>query len=79
MLSLSLDAAKDAPRKLIAERGLTWSQGFLGEGATSSVLDAYHVETIPATFLIGPDGVVKAMGLRGERIDAAVAKTLGER
>ncbi len=35
-------------------------------------------ETIPATFLIGPDGEVKALGLRGERIEAAVAKALGE-
>ena len=31
MLSLSLDAEKETPRKLIAEKGLAWMQGFLGE------------------------------------------------
>jgi thiol-disulfide isomerase/thioredoxin len=74
MLSLSLDAEKEAPRKFVAEKGLAWAQGFLGEWAEGGVADAYHVEAIPAIFLIGPDGTLKAQGLRGD----AVAGTVGQ-
>lgn len=74
MLSLSLDAAKDAPRRFVAEKGLAWKQGFLGEWVDGGVTDAYHVETIPAIFLIGPDGTVKATGLRGDTIGAAISE-----
>ena len=60
MLSLSLDAEKEAPRKLVEEKGMAWSQGFLGDWAEGGVQDAYHVEAIPSLFLIGPDGTLKA-------------------
>ena len=74
MLSLSLDAEKEAPRRFVAEKGLTWAQGFLGEWAEGGVPDAYHVEAIPAIFLIGPDGTVKAKDLRGDAIGGIVAQ-----
>ncbi len=76
MLSLSLDAAKEAPRKLVEEKGMAWSQGFLGEWAEGGVQDAYHVEAIPALFLIGPDGTIRAQGLRGGAIGAAVERAI---
>ncbi len=76
LLSLSLDADKEAPRKFAADRGLTWSQGFLGEWAEGGVPDAYHVEAIPALFLIGPDGTVRASNLRGDSVASAVEQAL---
>jgi hypothetical protein len=78
MLSLSLDAEEDAPRKLVAEKELVWTQGFLGEWVEGGVPEAFHVEAIPAVFLIGPDGKLIAQGLRGEAIGQAVARALGD-
>ena len=40
--------------------------------------DAYHVEAIPAVFLIGPDGKLKAQGLTGSSIGAKVSQVLGQ-
>jgi len=77
MLSLSVDAEKEAPRKFVAEKELSWQQGFLGEWSEGGIQDAYHVEAIPATFLIGPDGKLVARDLRGEAISAAVTQALG--
>ena len=74
MISLSVDAEKEAPRKFVKEKGIAWTQGFVGEWAEGGVSDAYHAETIPAMFLIGPDGTLKSVGLRGE----AVAGVIGE-
>jgi beta-lactamase regulating signal transducer with metallopeptidase domain/thiol-disulfide isomerase/thioredoxin/protocatechuate 3,4-dioxygenase beta subunit len=76
MLSLSLDAKKDAPRKFVAEKGLAWTQGFLGDWPEGGVQDTYHVETIPSLFLIGPDGTLVAKDLRGDAIAPAVANAL---
>lgn len=76
MLSLSLDAQKDEPRKLVAENDIRWPQGFLGEFVEGGVADKYHVETIPAIFLIGPDGLLKAQHLRGDAVASKVAEAL---
>ena len=76
ILSLSLDAAKEAPRKLVAERAIAWKQGFLGEWSDGGVPGLYHVEAIPAIFLIGPDGKLLAKDIQGEAIEAAVANAL---
>ena len=78
MLSLSLDADKEAPRKFVAEKGLTWTQAFLGDWVDGGMQDAYHVKAIPALFLIGPDGTLEAQGLTGNSIGAKVSQVLGQ-
>ena len=48
--------------------------GTVGDEAGEKVLADYGVSSIPATFLIGPDGRVIARGMRGEGIkDAGVS------
>jgi beta-lactamase regulating signal transducer with metallopeptidase domain/protocatechuate 3,4-dioxygenase beta subunit/peroxiredoxin len=78
MLSLSLDADKDTPRKFAAEKGLRWTQGFLGNWIEGGAQEAYHVEAIPSLFLIGPDGKLKATGIRPEALEAVIAGALNE-
>lgn len=78
MIGLSLDEETDAPRKFVAERGIPWVQVSLGLGSETSVTKDYGVQTIPATFLIGPDGTVIAKGMRGKQIKEVVAKALGK-
>ncbi len=79
LISLSLDAEKEPVRKLVKEKGLKWTQGFLGPGTDNPTAAAYHVEAIPAMFLIGPDGKIAATNLRGLAIRPAVAQVLGAR
>ena len=78
LISLSLDAAQEAPRQFVATRELSWRQGFLGEWADGGVSDRYHVEGIPATFLIDPEGKVRAVNLRGDAIATAVEQAIRE-
>ena len=59
------------------EKDLKWTQGFLGSGTDNATAAAYHVEAIPATFLIDPDGKIAATNLRGSAIRPAVARALG--
>lgn len=77
MVGLSLDAGPEAPKKYVADQGLGWTQGFLGDWSSTDVPGRFGVRGIPSIWLIGPDGKVVAKDLRGERIRAAVAEALG--
>lgn len=78
MVGLSLDNDADAPRKYAAKNQIGWTQGFLGDWAKTDVPASFGVDGIPAIFLIGPDGKIKANGLRGEQIKAEVDSALKE-
>ena len=79
MLSLSLDADKAAPRKFAAAQGLAWTQGFLGEWVEGGVASTFHVESIPAVFLIDPEGKLVSTGLHGSTLAPAVSEALKSR
>lgn len=75
VLSISLDANKDAWQKAVKEDGLPWTQVIDDRGAGSVAL-AYAVKGIPDNVLVGPDGTIIATGLRGESLQAALKKFL---
>ena len=79
MISLSLDASANAPRKFAQDRNIQWTQGFLGNWSDDHVTKDYGVYGIPSIFLIGPDGKIVAQNLRDIRIKEAVASALNVR
>jgi thiol-disulfide isomerase/thioredoxin len=78
LISLNLDDETDAPKKFLAGRALPWSQVFLGNPLESQVAKDYNAQSIPLTVLIGPDGKIVALGLRGESIKETVVRVLGK-
>jgi peroxiredoxin len=78
MISLSLDADSTAPKKFALRNGIGWTQGFLGDWSNDKITTTFGVYSIPAIFLIGPDGKVVATNLRGAKIKDAVAAALAE-
>jgi len=82
--AVAVDVLGDAVSygKILAERyikqnGLIWTHGFAGILlAGVSAGEVYKVRSIPATFLIGPDGRILAKNLRGGELKAAVRKAL---
>ncbi len=64
LISLACDQKDEAPRQYIRENGLIWTHGFAGE-LTMGVGLNYKVRSIPATFLIGPDGRILARTCAG--------------
>jgi peroxiredoxin len=76
IISLSLDDDIAAPKDYVKKNGMDWTQGFLGDWGQDKVTKAYGVNSIPATFLIGPDGKVIDKGLRGESLAPGIAKAL---
>ncbi|MBK8100365.1 MAG: TlpA family protein disulfide reductase [Planctomycetes bacterium] len=77
VLGVSLDEDKSAFEKCIAEKKMSWRHHFDGKGWQNEVAQLYGVQSIPATYLIGPDGKVAAVGVRGERLGKEIARLLG--
>jgi thiol-disulfide isomerase/thioredoxin len=74
LLSISLDREPATVRAFVKQRNIAWPQ-VVGEtaGATHTAT-AYQVNSIPSTFLIGPDGAILATDLRGEGLVDAVRR-----
>ena len=67
--SFSLDSDAAAWKKAIAQDGMPWHHGSdLVGGKRSPVAEVYGIDGIPAIWLIGPDGVIIAEGIRGEKL-----------
>lgn len=73
IVAVSLDEKKEAWLKAIAEDKLPWTQ-ISDLKQRNEVADQFGVNAIPDNFLIDPNGVVIARGLRGEELE----KKLGE-
>ncbi len=69
IVSVSLDTKEKWPawKEAIRKDGLTWPQ-LVGEVEDNEARLAYAVQGIPDNFLISPDGIVIAKGLRGEEL-----------
>lgn len=76
MISLSLDADKEAPRKFVDANQLAWPQGFIGDWAEGGPQDSYFAYVIPAEFLIDPEGKIVAEFSNSKIADASIAKIL---
>jgi peroxiredoxin len=70
--SISLDRNKEAWKKAIKKDELTWP--YHGLDAQGEVANHYGVDAIPATFVIGRDGKILAIGLRGAALDTFLKK-----
>jgi thiol-disulfide isomerase/thioredoxin len=80
ILGVTLDGA-DAQAKIrakMAELGMTWPQIHDGGGWKGTLVVESNVKSIPATFLLGRDGTVRHVNLRGPALLDAIAKLLAE-
>lgn len=68
ILGVSLDSTKEAWLKAIAADGLVWNHVSELKGWKNTAAAAYGVKSVPASFLIGPDGKIVAKNLREENL-----------
>lgn len=73
ILGVSLDSTREAWLKAIAADGLTWNHVSELKGWKNTAAAAYGVKSVPASFLIGPDGKIVAKDLREENLHKQLA------
>lgn len=69
------DSAQQQVRRFLVRHRVGWINVQSGNGA-SDFAAAYHVEHIPASFLVGRDGSVVAVDQHGEMLERALASAL---
>ena len=76
IVGISLDQDRGKLDAFLKARNMTWRQHFDGKGWQNEVAKAWSVQSIPATYLIGPDGKIAATDLRGKQLEQKVAALL---
>ncbi len=76
IIGISLDEDRAAFDAFLTEHQMTWPQYFDGQGWDNALSRRYGISSIPATFLVGRDGVIVGRDLRGEDLGRAVAEAL---
>lgn len=78
IVGLSFDQSHDAWEKAVKDMNLNWIHLSDLKGWQTIAGSTYGVMSIPASILVGPDGVIVAEGLRGEALGAKLAEIYGE-
>jgi peroxiredoxin len=76
IVGISLDQDRGKLDAFLQAKKMTWRQHFDGKGWQNEAAQAWGIQSIPATFLIGPDGKVVATDLRGNQLEQKLAKLL---
>ncbi|MBA3314720.1 MAG: TlpA family protein disulfide reductase [Planctomycetota bacterium] len=75
ILAVSLDEEEDLVREFLARSPLPW-RTILSTADDEAARNAFRIETIPANFLIGPDGKVARVDLHGNDLRSEVERML---
>ena len=78
ILSVSLELKGDTQKWLdaIKKDGLTWPQVVDYDAFNSEIAKRYKIQAIPQNYLLGPDGKIIAVTLRGEALEEKLAEIL---
>jgi peroxiredoxin len=79
IFSFSLDSNEENWKKAIKEDGMIWHNGSdLVGGKKSPVAELYGIDGIPAIWLIDPNGIIIAEGVRGDKLSELCKAIFGE-
>lgn len=81
VLGISLDNpnAKEQLTKYVKETEMPWRQVYEGKGWNGAIPALYKVRGIPFTFLLGRDGKIAAVNVRGPGLEPSVRDALAKR
>lgn len=77
VVGLSIDDKAEPVRGFAGRNELPWPLVSIGSADKSTVAKTYNVSSIPATFLVGPDGKVLAKDVRADDLEKKLTEVLG--
>lgn len=81
VLGISLDNAnaQAALTQFIKENKMPWRQIYEGKGWEGTISTQYQVRSIPFTLLLGRDGKIAAVNVRGATLEPAIQQALAQK
>lgn len=81
VLGISLDNAnaQAALTQFIKENKMPWRQIYEGKGWEGTISSQYQVRSIPFTLLLGRDGRIAAVNVRGATLEPAIQQALAQK
>jgi peroxiredoxin len=76
ILSISLDGEREPWMKAMVQDRMFWAHGSDLKGWANSAARLYSVNSIPASFLIDPDGKIAGKNLRGPALEQKLSQVL---
>ncbi|HEX4145975.1 MAG TPA: TlpA disulfide reductase family protein [Pirellulales bacterium] len=77
LLSVCTDQSRETAQATAAEHKMNWPCWFDGENGP--IAHEWNVQSWPTTYVLDPSGRIVAKHLRGEQLDAAVARLMAKR
>lgn len=78
IIGISLDSQAEKLEQFVKEKNMPWPQFFDGKGWENKLAQQCGVNSIPATYLLDREGKIIGKGLRGEKLEEAVAAALAK-
>ena len=75
IIGISVDRGLEPLKSFVSEENITWPQHFDNGGPIAKM---YNITHIPTTFLIDGKGIIQAVNLKGNALEAAVAQLVIE-
>jgi thiol-disulfide isomerase/thioredoxin len=79
LIGINLDRDRKAFDQYVKEMAITWPQFYDGKGWNNRIAQLYSVHAIPATYLIDQQGIIRAMGLRGDQLYSKIGELLKQK
>lgn len=76
LLGINTDGSAADVKEKNAKENITWRSWFDGQGGP--ICAQYKIRAFPTIFVLDAKGVIRAKEVRGEAMDKAVDKLLGE-
>lgn len=77
IVGISLDQDKGAMQRVTSQKGMTWPQYFDGKGWSNAISSAFHIQAIPAMWLVNKNGQIACTDARAN-LDEYIQKLLAE-
>ena len=76
IIGISLDKDREQLENFIRKNDIPWPQHFDGKGWKNEIAVRFGIHSIPSTFLLDKQGIVRYANLRGSALERAVADVL---
>lgn len=79
IIGISLDSDRSKLDNFVKQKKMNWPQHFDGKGWQNELAQKYGINSIPATYLLDREGKIVGVGLRGNKLEEAVAAALAKK